>query len=52
LYQGFLYSPAITGAQFETFVGGSPANIRLQFLNEVSDAENKPVLIGQDVEQH
>ncbi len=48
LYQGFLYSPAITGEQFETFVGGSPANIRLQYLNEVSAAENTPVLIGRD----
>jgi diguanylate cyclase (GGDEF)-like protein len=48
LYQGFLYSPAITGEQFETFVGGSPANIRLQYLNEVSAAEITPVLIGRD----
>jgi diguanylate cyclase (GGDEF)-like protein/PAS domain S-box-containing protein len=44
LYQGFLYSPAITGVQFEAFVCSSPAK-NPQHLQQMSERGNPSVVI-------
>jgi EAL domain-containing protein (putative c-di-GMP-specific phosphodiesterase class I) len=43
LYQGYLYSPALTSAQFEAFVGASSTNT-LQRLQQALDNEDPAVL--------
>jgi EAL domain-containing protein (putative c-di-GMP-specific phosphodiesterase class I) len=44
LYQGFLYSPAITGAQFEAFVGASLGN-EIQDVRAVSGIDDPPLSV-------
>jgi len=46
LYQGFLYSPAVTAAQFEAFVGSSPSSM-FQPGQEMLKTGNPAVSMGE-----